>query len=197
MIPEEAIIELRDASDNEVRYGDTEHHYNEVMKRIEALDIAIKALEQQPKTGHWIEKEDCNLDIYYDCSECGESFCLIDGTPTDNLYNYCPNCGAKMVETRMAESEEQGMTNEERKVVKEQMIKYGFKAPDMTVTEFVEDCLPSVAPTRPTGRWERRFVDYKKCSICGEIVKYYHDYKYCPNCGCEMTEKMRESEEEE
>ena len=28
-----------------------------------------------------------------------------------------------------------------RKAVKEQMIKYGFHAPDMTVTEFVEDIL--------------------------------------------------------
>lgn len=33
-----------------------------------------------------------------------------------------------------------------RKAIKGQMIKYGFKAPDMTVTEFVEDCLPSVTP---------------------------------------------------
>ena len=48
MTAEEAIKELRDASDNEVRYGDTEHHYNEVMKRIEAFDLAIKTLEQKP-----------------------------------------------------------------------------------------------------------------------------------------------------
>ena len=47
MTIEEAIKELRDASDNEVRYGDTDNHYNEVMKRIEALDMAIEALEQQ------------------------------------------------------------------------------------------------------------------------------------------------------
>ena len=45
---EEAIKELRDASDSEVRYGDKEHHYDEVMKRVEAFDMAIKALEQQP-----------------------------------------------------------------------------------------------------------------------------------------------------
>lgn len=32
-----------------------------------------------------------------------------------------------------------------RQVVKEQMLKYGFRAPDMTVTEFVED-LPPVLP---------------------------------------------------
>lgn len=30
-----------------------------------------------------------------------------------------------------------------RQEVKEQMIKYGFHAPDMTVTEFVEDLLPN------------------------------------------------------
>ena len=45
------------------------------------------------------------------------------------------------------------MTNDltSRQVVKEQMIKYGFHAPDMTVTEFVED-LPSVKPK--TGYWK-------------------------------------------
>lgn len=62
---------------------------------IQAVRMGRKALENQ-KTGHWIEKEDYNGDTYYDCSECGESFCLIEGTPTDNLYNYCPSCGAKM-----------------------------------------------------------------------------------------------------
>ena len=30
-----------------------------------------------------------------------------------------------------------------RQIIKAQMMKYGFRAPDMTVTEFVEDCLPS------------------------------------------------------
>lgn len=65
MTNEEAIKELREASDSEVRYGDTEHHYNEVMKRIEAFEMAIKALEQEPK---WIpvserfpDKEGCYL----------------------------------------------------------------------------------------------------------------------------------------
>ena len=40
-----------------------------------------------------------------------------------------------------------------RQEVKEQMIKYGFHAPDMTVTEFAEDELPSVRQYEPkTGR---------------------------------------------
>lgn len=95
MKPEEAIKELRDASDNEVRYGDTEHHYNEVMKRIEAFDMAIKALEQQLKIGHWIADVDRWGDIVttvngYRCSECNAF-----NTDKDS---YCPNCGAKMQE---------------------------------------------------------------------------------------------------
>ena len=66
-----------------------------------ATDYLTKRITSLPsvsteKTGRWIEQEGYDGDTYYDCSECGESFCLIDGTPTDNLYNYCPNCGAKM-----------------------------------------------------------------------------------------------------
>lgn len=48
MTIEEAIKELKDASYSEARYGDKVNHRDEVMKRIEAFDIAIKALEQQP-----------------------------------------------------------------------------------------------------------------------------------------------------
>lgn len=47
--------------------------------------------------GEWIEKEDWGVDdYYYTCSACGEDFVTIDGTPSENLWNYCPNCGAKM-----------------------------------------------------------------------------------------------------
>jgi hypothetical protein len=45
MTNDEAIKELKDASDSEVRYGDTKNHYDEVMRRVEAFDMAIKALE--------------------------------------------------------------------------------------------------------------------------------------------------------
>lgn len=46
--------------------------------------------------GHWIEHDDWDGDMYYECSICKEPYCLIDGTPTENLYNYCPNCGAHL-----------------------------------------------------------------------------------------------------
>lgn len=43
---------------------------------------------------------------------------------------------------------------------------------------------------RPTGRWEGFVDDYKKCSRCGAIVKIYHNYNYCPNCGAKMEEEV-------
>lgn len=48
------------------------------------------------KHGRWVEREDFDNDVYYDCSVCRESFCFIEGVPEDNFYCYCPNCGAKM-----------------------------------------------------------------------------------------------------
>jgi hypothetical protein len=48
-------------------------------------------------------------------------------------------------------------------VVKEQMIKYGFHAPDMTVTEFAEDLLPvalkSVTVTDSADKFKE--IDFK------------------------------------
>ena len=98
-----------------------------------------------------------------------------------------------------------------RQAVKEQMIKYGFSAPDMTVTEFVEG-LPSVDTQPKTGRWEWIRYDSNPnignwhCSECRCVVVECVDrksegcgiplYKYCPQCGCRMVEPQ-ESEDEE
>ena len=53
-------------------------------------------IEPERKKGKWIEQDDCWDGVYYECSVCKEPFTLIDGTPSDNLYNFCPNCGADM-----------------------------------------------------------------------------------------------------
>jgi len=52
----------------------------------EAIKVIIEALEQEPKTGYWIDnKARTNL---CNCSECGA---------LSKAYSkYCPNCGAKM-----------------------------------------------------------------------------------------------------
>lgn len=72
-----------------------------VMIRVEDIarilnDMPTISLEPERKTGKWIEQDDGWDGIYYECSVCREPFTLIDGTPSDNLYNFCPNCGADM-----------------------------------------------------------------------------------------------------
>ena len=58
---------------------------------IQAKDMAVKALEQEPKTGHWIEHKHNGIS-HIECSECLSWF-----LQAHLLRNsYCPNCGAKM-----------------------------------------------------------------------------------------------------
>ena len=71
------------------RFGDAVNAFEACVKLMPAADAV------EVKHGKWIEQGD-GLYTYYDCSVCGESFCFIEGSPTDNLYKYCPNCGAKM-----------------------------------------------------------------------------------------------------
>lgn len=58
-----------------------------------------RLLEQEPKTGHWIERRSrATGHIESVCSECGAE----EGYP----YNdYCGNCGAKMFEPQESEVE--------------------------------------------------------------------------------------------
>ena len=74
-------------------------NYESVCKAINEISPA------EPKTGHWIgHREHCEnlgvtpsgLGAYEWCSNCG---CGIDVKEWHrNNYNYCPNCGTKMVE---------------------------------------------------------------------------------------------------
>lgn len=77
--------------------------YDDVRQAVEVIDEYIGELPpvkpQEPKTGHWIEKDGFDGDVYYDCSECGESWTTIEGTPWQNGMCYCPNCGARMTES--------------------------------------------------------------------------------------------------
>lgn len=64
-------------------------------------DVREVEEEQEPKTGHWISTETKGVRYAfwcrYKCSLCGE---LSDHT------NYCPNCGAKMIEPQESEDKE-------------------------------------------------------------------------------------------
>jgi len=65
--------------------------------------MAIKALEQEPNKGHWIRKENEFFvpsrfypikEIVSTCSICNARY-----LGEQKGYKYCPNCGAKMVES--------------------------------------------------------------------------------------------------
>lgn len=58
---------------------------------------SIKALEQEPKRGHWINKSRRSASgisfVASECSCCGKKTLF---NCDEFLYRYCPNCGAKM-----------------------------------------------------------------------------------------------------
>lgn len=65
----------------------------------EALKIAIEALEQNPKTGHWIylKNERKSVVQAYKCSVCGWEIDSCRGLMQDTGYRlFCEHCGAKM-----------------------------------------------------------------------------------------------------
>ena len=81
-----------------------------------------------------------------------------------------------------------------REAIKDTMLRYGFKAPDMTVTEFVEDELPAadVEPVRH-GRWiySKKHLWYKNKN--GEIDMWrldigFHNGPECQVCHASFCE---------
>ena len=56
---------------------------------------------QEPKMGYWIHDR-ANVR----CSNCGKGYKDSFGKPSASTYNYCPNCGAKMVEPQESEDRE-------------------------------------------------------------------------------------------
>ena len=64
-----------------------------MFQRVALNVFKLKLNEGMQKVGRWIESYDNDAWI---CSECKTYFCLYEGTPEDNEYYFCPNCGAKM-----------------------------------------------------------------------------------------------------
>lgn len=89
-----------------------------------------------------------------------------------------------------------------RGAIKDTMLRYGFKAPDMTVTEFVEDELPAadVEPVRH-GEWRlvRRMAacgEYE-CSVCGRIETFgcFNKPENNPYCHCGAKMELEDDHE--
>ena len=58
-----------------------------------ALEMSIKALEQKPKTGRWIEER-----TYMECQNCNDIWHYQQNQT--HRFKFCPTCGAKMEEAK-------------------------------------------------------------------------------------------------
>ena len=76
------------------KWGENFNGDDAMQESIDAIREMPSVTPQEPKTGHWITKPHVYGVTY--CSECDFEL-KIDNT------NYCPNCGAKMVEPRESE----------------------------------------------------------------------------------------------
>lgn len=75
----------------------TRRAHNEGVKAVKDNIESMPAADVTPVVhGTWEERDDGWGGTYYHCSACGEDWCIIEGTPDENNWNYCPHCGAKM-----------------------------------------------------------------------------------------------------
>ena len=78
-----------------VREKTTGDHHMIVIEEIDnALNIAIKALQQELKRGEWERFNHSDGDVM-ECTNCGYRDWR-DRWLEDEVHNYCPNCGARM-----------------------------------------------------------------------------------------------------
>lgn len=77
-----------------------------------AMYNALRSLEQNIQA---IEPENCvwtecrggtwEEDIYWDTS-CKQAYVIIEGTLSENHYNFCPNCGKRIKEIPLSQEVE-------------------------------------------------------------------------------------------
>ena len=170
MSKEEAIKYLKEMKDE---CNDTIHNVRYVTQE-EALEMAIKALEQEPSGDmeEILEVLKCDADAETKCKMIS------------NILNAKPHYFEKQ--------EQSGDLISRQEVIDacEQSINI------LEAVDRIMD-LPSVEQEPKTGHWDRRTC---KCSECGYQITFSeyteHKYKYCPNCGTRMVEPQ-ESEDKE
>ena len=86
--------------------GQTTDKQHEEAKKI-AIDTMRKYQKIEPKTGHWMNKEHLFESCSAECSSCHKRS---NGYVHDNgfslefkYFDFCPNCGARMVEPQESE----------------------------------------------------------------------------------------------
>ena len=148
-----------------------------------AIDMAIKALEQEPKTEKVIKMRDATPEE----QEAIDKYIKSISKPTGVNFGALEQ---EPCEDAISRQEVLDVVNNPLNIRLDEIIKQ----------------LPSVKPQEKTGHW---FVDERPesdreiiCSNCDQPIFKYHkmdfDYrpKYCPNCGARMVEPQERSGEE-
>lgn len=90
------IQEILDYLDTALHPIVSPEHWN-VYSELHDMISTLPSAQPERKNGEWIHKPDIYLDEQtWECSECGEPWIFIEGTPSENNANFCPNCGADM-----------------------------------------------------------------------------------------------------
>lgn len=96
--------EMRKTGGNKEEYEDLEIAVQALKEIREYREIGtveeLKDLKEKSKTKNWISEYMGDGDFAWKCPTCDETFVLIDGTPQDNEYNFCPNCGQSLAEAK-------------------------------------------------------------------------------------------------
>lgn len=70
----------------------------QAVRTVKKAAVSTVDPESLRPTAHWENEDDYYGDsIVWCCSACRDRFILEDGTPEENNYEYCPHCGARMV----------------------------------------------------------------------------------------------------
>lgn len=69
--------------------------YKGILTQKESDKIRDVLLKQKPQKWE-VETDDYMMQDIYKCPSCKEYWVLMEGTPKDNDYNYCPRCGQKL-----------------------------------------------------------------------------------------------------
>ena len=73
-------------------------NYEKMLKNL-VNDILTAPTVDTERHAHWEQPSYFDEENgVYRCSNCKEAFVLIDGSPKENGYEYCPHCNCKMDE---------------------------------------------------------------------------------------------------
>lgn len=86
----DAILKAIEVLESENYYKSLVESYGDTINK---LTTAISESKQEQRKGHWIHKM-----WFLECSNCGYTRDRLDNEGYPIPDNFCPNCGAKMVE---------------------------------------------------------------------------------------------------